>query len=488
MKIETAAQKVYKEYERGLAYNTLCDYYFKTKQHENFYIGNQWAGINAPDLDKPVLNFIRRVCAFLTAMVASDDMAIYISPYLHTRENLQLADMLNTQIEKIAEASKLKSLSRQVVLDSVVKGDGFLYWYYSKGQIKSQVLQSKNIIFANPYSQDLQRQPYILIEKSEFLENVKEEAAACGGESGKISAEKQNESLYECAPMVKTITKLYKQDGEVWYTKCTKEATVVKGKSLGYKLYPIAKMSWETQSESYHGVGAVENLIPNQIAVNKLWAMALLHQRTMAFPKIFFDKTKMDSWTNKVGAAIGVMGNPNEVIASSFKANDMSLQVLQVVDKTISYTKEFMGANDTSLGNVAPQNTSAIIAVQRSATIPLENQKQAYSQFLEDCVLIMLDLIAKDYGEKLVEVAGENGEYFLQPFDFSKGEYDQLTFSIQAENSSLWSESIQAQTLENLYTKQIITDAYDYVQAIPQSQLKNKQQLLKKLKEKQEAV
>ncbi|MEG1863596.1 MAG: hypothetical protein RR198_08340, partial [Oscillospiraceae bacterium] len=355
MKIEISAEKIYKEYEKAVGYNTLSDYYFKTKQQENFYLGNQWVGINAPNLDKPVLNFIRRVCAFLTAMVASADMAIYISPYIHTKENSKCADMLNMEIEKIAESCKLKSLSRQAVQDSVVKGDGFIYWYYAKGTVNAQLLQAKNILFANPYNPDVQQQPYILIEKMEYLENVLEQAGQNGGQKEKISQDKQGDSLYQCAPMVKTITKMYKQDGQVWYTKITKDGVVVRAKNLHYTLYPLAKISWDRQSESYHGMGAVENLVPNQIAVNKLWAMALLHQRTMAFPKIFFDRTKIESWTNKVGAAIGVMGNPNDIVASSFKANDMSVQVMEVVEKTISFTKEFMGANDTSLGNIAPQ-------------------------------------------------------------------------------------------------------------------------------------
>ncbi|MEG1782008.1 MAG: hypothetical protein RR253_02035, partial [Oscillospiraceae bacterium] len=159
MKIEISAEKIYKEYEKAVGYNTLSDYYFKTKQQENFYLGNQWVGINAPNLDKPVLNFIRRVCAFLTAMVASDDMAIYISPYIHTKENSKCADMLNMEIEKIAESCKLKSLSRQAVQDSVVKGDGFIYWYYAKGTVNAQLLQAKNILFANPYNPDVQQQP-----------------------------------------------------------------------------------------------------------------------------------------------------------------------------------------------------------------------------------------------------------------------------------------------------------------------------------------
>ena len=49
-----------------------------------------------------------------------------------------------------------------------------------------------------------------------------------------------------------------------------------------------------------------------------------------------------------------------------FKADDMSDSLMELVEKTISYTKEFMGASDNSLGNVSPDNTSAILAVQRA--------------------------------------------------------------------------------------------------------------------------
>lgn len=162
----------------------------------------------------------------------------------------------------------------------------------------------------------------------------------------------------------------------------------------------------------------------------------------------------------------------------------MSDQLMNLVEKTIAYTKEFMGANDTSLGNVNPENTSAILAVQRSATIPLENQKLSFADFLEDCVLIIMDIISTDWGEKYIETPGADGSYTMEKFDFSAIDVSGLSWMVQADNSTPWSESVQMQTLENLYAKQILTDAYDYVQAIPSTQLKNKQRILKKLEEK----
>ncbi len=486
MKIETGHKEILREYKKCTNYNLITDYYNKSAQQENFYLGNQWRGVHAPDLDKPVLNFVRRVASFLTAMVASRELSVMITPYIHTEENMKRADILNVRLGQVIENSKLKNRAYSVVQDGVVTGDGYLYWYYEGGKIKCSVLKGVNVLFANPYSPDLQNQPFIMIEHREYLDTIRETAAAGGNKSDVFKADEGFAGSVESLPMATVITKLYKENGCVWYTQVTKDGVVTKPARLGYSMYPLAKFTWDKRKNSYHGMGAVENIIPNQIAVNKLWAMALLHQRTMAFPKIFFDRTKMEGWTNKIGAAIGVIGNPKDAVATSFKANDMSNQVMEIVERTIAFTKEFMGANDTSLGNVVPDNTSAILAVQRSAAIPLENQKQEFNSFIENCVMVIMDIIAVKYGERFLERVNKEGGYSMEKRDFTGIDIEDYSWNVQTEDSSPWSEGVQMQTLENLYAKEILTDAYDFVSAIPATQLKNKEQILKKLAERKE--
>ncbi|MFQ7004766.1 MAG: hypothetical protein ACLRRT_14530 [Ruthenibacterium lactatiformans] len=45
----------------------------------------------------------------------------------------------------------------------------------------------------------------------------------------------------------------------------------------------------------------------------------------------------------------------------------------------IEYTRDTMGASDAALGNVTPDNTSAIIAVQKATSMPLELQRQDFT-------------------------------------------------------------------------------------------------------------
>ena len=93
--------------------------------------------------------------------------------------------------------------------------------------------------------------------------------------------------------------------------------------------------------------------------------------------------------------------------------------VLQMIDNVISYTRDTMGASDAALGNVRPDNTSAIIATQKASAMPLELQRMGFYQFVEDYVRIFLDIMRTDYGLRQVAVSDENGQQQQLMFDFS---------------------------------------------------------------------
>ena len=70
---------------------------------------------------------------------------------------------------------------------------------------------------------NIQKQPYILIEKRDYVEKVIETAKKNKGEPEKIKADKNYMNAVEALPMVTVITKMYIENGTVHYTRVTKD-------------------------------------------------------------------------------------------------------------------------------------------------------------------------------------------------------------------------------------------------------------------------
>ena len=123
------APGIWKEYQEGRAYNEGMDLYDTVEKNENFYTGKQWEGVNAPDLEKPVLNFLKRVVSYLIATVVSDDVAASLTPQRQDPQGARAAKALSSELGRIMEQAKLTSLNRDLVRNTAVDGDGCYYLY-----------------------------------------------------------------------------------------------------------------------------------------------------------------------------------------------------------------------------------------------------------------------------------------------------------------------------------------------------------------------
>ena len=490
-------EQIWRQYEKGVAYNAQLDLYETIKQNENFFIGKQWEGVNAPDLEKPVLNFLKRVVTYFISQIVSDDIGVSLAPFSGDE---QLSKALAGEVERVIERTRMKTLNREMLRNCAVDGDGCFYCYFDpqadsgqlvQGEIVIENIDNTNLLFGNPYEREVQRQPYLILVKRMQLDAVRRLAVQLGtADPDLIQADASGAQYYgeqnaASDELVTVLTKLYRLDGGIRSVQSTRDLILKPDTDTGLTRYPVAYMNWEAIKNSYHGQAAITGLIPNQIFVNKLWAMAMEHQKKMAFPKLFYDVTKIAKWSNKVGQAIAVTGNPNEAIAGNFRAADMSGQVLELVDRTINYTRDFMGASDAALGNIKPDNTSAIIAVQKASSAPLELQRLAFYQFVEDVVRILLDLMRACYGVRQVEWEAGEGQRLSMPIDFSSIRPEQLDLNVEVGAASYWSELTQIQTLSNLWSSGIVTDAITYLEGIPDQYLNNKQKIIDKLKEQQ---
>ena len=502
MKDEMTPQKVSKEYEAGLSFNQGIDLYDCVQTNENFFIGKQWEGVKSNGLPTPVFNFLKRVVLFSVANVSTDNLKLHAkrmpsSGQLPANMAELLADILNDQFAAIFEYNKMGSCIREFCRNAAVDADGCTYTYWdsgvdtgqpSKGAIRTEVLMNTQVMFGNPNSRDVQSQPYILIERRMLVKDAKRRAEANGSEAYLITADEKESGDPHLDNLggdkVTVLLRLWRDEdtGTIHGYECTRNAEIRKPWDLGIKLYPITWMNWDYVQDCYHGQAMITGLIPNQIFVNKLFAMSMISLMTLAYPKVVFDKTKVSKWSNRVGAAIAVNGNVDNV-AKIMDPASISPQISQFIDIAIGYTQKFLGASDVALGDTRPDNTSAIIALQRAAATPMELTKQNLLQSIEDLGRIYMEFMSEYYGNRFVEVPGPNGQgKVIVPFDFSILKEIPFTVELDVGASSYWSEIASMQTLDNLLMQGKISTV-EYLKRIPAGQITDRETLIAVLEE-----
>lgn len=508
-------EEIWEQYQRGRRYKEAIDLYENVRLNENFYLGKQWEGLNAPDLPKPVLNFLKRVVTYVIAATSSDDIAVSLEAHEKSEDAQLTAKAVSRQLEKLMENSKFKTILRQRIRDAAVDGDACMYFRWdgdietgqvAKGDIVGEAIDNINVIFGNAYSRDVQSQPYIIIAQRKKVKELKREGKAYNMSEEDIQqiqpdTDEHQQEKGDDANLGTKLIKMWKEDGQVWFTVSTEKVIMSKPTSTGLKLYPVAWMSWDEVKSSYHGQALLTGLIPNQIEVNRLFACYVRSVSMNAFPKIVYDSDKIKKWTNKAGEAIATKGTGVGRVTdyvTAIRGGDVSYQVMEVIDKIITMTRDFMGASDAALGNVRPDNTSAIIAVQQASTMPLEIQKRNLNQFTEDCIRIMMDMMRNYYQTRDVSldepIVQEGIDEFGMPYqqevdtlqvDFSTFDTINYDTNVDVGASSYWSEMMQVQTMDNLFSKGIITDAVTYLESIPAKYIKGKDKIIEQVKEQQ---
>lgn len=406
--------------------------------------------------------------------------------------------ILKTEIDRIIEDTKAKSKARDMLRNCAVDGDGCFYFYYDteNEDVAIELTDNTRVIFGNPHDNDVQTQDKIIVVQRLTLEKVRNTAKQNGLSDEDIehihpdteNFMDENEDYDD--ELVTVFTRFWKENGTVHFVKATKDVIIKEDTDTGYRLFPIAWMNWEKIKNSYHGQSPITGLIDNQIFVNKIIAMSMLHAKMTAFSKTIYDKSKFpDGWDNRVGQAVAVVGNVNDAVTQVTPPGEMSQQAMILVDKVIENSKELMGASDAALGDIKPENTSAIIAVQKASAMPLELQRQSYYQFWEDSVRIILEIMRVNFGIRevcadLFDVTGEESRQIIS-FDFDAYDYKRMKLDVKVGASSYWSEIAQTQTADTMLINKIISDPVTYLEAVPDSVIKDKAKILARLRAQQ---
>lgn len=506
-------------YEAGKRYNQQIlgadrNFYDVIDTNIAFASGDQWRNVTGEGLPKPVFNIIKRVKQFKIASLKSDNIAINIQPmeYRASSEdevmqtNIHYADLTNAEIKNVLENVNFDAKSRELLSDGFDTGDFCIHWYFDtdkipykkypdiKGMINAEIIDATNIMFGNPNIREVERQPYIILIGRDFVKNLQKEYKESNkkedeniiqedydtnymmGDNGKIEidADDYGKALY--------IIKYYKKDGKVYANKSVQNAYIYKDRELGYEYYPIAFNNWEHVKGCYHGRAETTGIIPNQIAINKMFAMVIYHLMLTAFPTAVYDADKVESWSNEIGAQIPVTnlnGSSIKNVAGYLEPATMSSQIMNAIELAMQYTKETLGVGDASLGNVTMNNASALIAVQKSNAVPLENVRANLYEFVEDCGRIIIDMMATNYGIRPV-VMQQDEDRIVEEFDFNKLKGMWLNIKADVGAASYFSEIASIQTLDNLLNAGRI-EFIDYLKRIPDELIPQKQELINSL-------
>ena len=513
-------EEILKKFEKGYSFNQQIGLYDKVKVNEDFFIGNQWEGVESNGLPTPTYNMFKRVINFQVSTITSDNMAIQVvgmpSTSNYTAKQLErICDIINHQIAAIMERNKIVAKNREFLRNAAVTGDGCMHFYYDssiengqlvKGEIQAEVLDNLRVMFGNPNSRDVQKQPYIIISKRELVEDVQwriEDLKEMGREEGETytkanpdeimpdSEKFQNDYDSYTDDKVTVLTYYFRnrETGTIWAIEATEKQIIREAYDTGYSLYPLVWINWDYIRDCYHGQAMVTGLLSNQKFINKMFALVGISLLTTAFPKYVYDRTKIRNWSGDVGTAIGVSGNVNDV-AKVIEGASVSPQIAQFIEMSFDKTHSLLGASDVAMGDSRPDNTSAIIALQRAANTPMELTKQQDYQAMEDAARIWIDMMAVNYGTRMVEVSldldkmGEQPlgmqlptQTFMQSFDFSILKEVQLAIKQDVGASSYWSEMASMQTLDNLLMNDRI-NLKQYLERLPNGYLSKKQELL----------
>lgn len=502
MDIKKEPEEIYKEYLDDKSYKQGLDLYDNVKRNNNFYHGRQWEGLNAPALEKPVFNIIKPSVNYLTSMLVTDDIGIKCEVNNQSGPMQEpLEKILQREVGCVFEQNNIGYQNRDSITACAVDGDTVRYHYWDStvetgytymGAIRTERIDNTNIVFGNRSTNDIQSQPWLILLIQMPTAKVLELARANGvTDTDSIRPDDELQSHYNSehsqdnSKQTTVMLKFWKEDGFVYYLKTTSTTIIEKETKTQMKLYPISYFSWERVKHCCHGTSPVTAVIANQIYINKVMALAMEYNKRMAFPKLIYDKTKLaKGWSNDVTKAVAVNGNPRDAVFDVFSAAPVNQQALELIESTITKTKDSLGVYDAALGNAKPDNTSAIVALQRASSQPLELQRMDFYQFIEDSVRILIDMMGAYYGKRITELTDDNGQKQVLTYDFNQLQNININLSVEIGQATYWSELMQVQTLDNMLSQKLI-DNIQYLELLPDGYIPGRDKIIQSIKEQQ---
>ncbi len=499
--------KIWKRYQKCKDYLDKKSLIKKTNENWNFYIGNQWEGMESGGEKLPVLNFIEPVIKYKVGVVSQNMMTAVYSDLNSNKDTQKICEILNKMFAESWDKGKMNACAWEVIEAAAVQGDAYAFWGECDSKVPPQVLANTTVLLADENITDIQTQPYVLIVERLNVESVRKIAKENGisKEELELIRSDDNKDVQivnqdEVTDKITSILCMSKNaEGYVEIARSTKNVVyepvhVVRGTNnegeytgTGLRSYPIVPFIWKKRPNSARGVSEVAQLIPNQLEVNKTIARRSVTVKLTAYPRIAYDRNAVTNPEDldKTGAPIEVNGGAQSVnqMVSYLNATNISSDADKLLSDLLTMSRELAGAGDYATGNVNPEQASgqAILAVRDQAQIPLNKQISQYQQFVEDVALLFFDIWVAfnpnglNYEGSLEDSADPMLQNTPDIIPIEQVESIRPSVRVDVSQDNAWSKLAEQQWLDNVFERQQITFE-EYVElcnsnAVPKAKL-----------------
>ena len=511
---------LWKMYEKGQNYMRQMHIFSDTDRNYRFYNGNQWEGAKIDGIESAQYNFIETIVNYKVSTINQNLYSINYSSENFDRQFRKTAEktceMLNRKARKVWEKDKMDVKVRQASEDAAVNDEAVLYVNYDEETESplNELISKNNIQYGNEQSDDIQTQPYIIISKRVPVSTARKIAEDEGLSEEKVKQiigdnatweEAGDDAKIEKDDMCTIVTKLWKENGTVWYQKATKMVDIKKPTNTKLTRYPVAHYIWKNKKGSSRGEGELRYLIPNQIELNKTLARTLLSVKQNAYPQKIYNTERIANPTaiDQVGGKIKVSGGASvddvQKVFGYVQPAQMSSDVPKLMADLISITRDLRNASDAATGGINPEDASgkAILAVQQASSQPMVKQLTFLKDFIEDIARIWLDMwtVYTPDGMTLeIEMTDpQTDETYIQTIKIPSVILANLkgTVKIDVTPKSAFDKYAQELSLENLlkagyFSPQMIGQLELYANALPDDSTMPKQKLLDIIEEEKE--
>ena len=448
----TDIYEIWQRFEKSKQYMQQKSILNKTEKNWLMYIGKQWEAVNNSEgmEDLPSMNFIKPTVKYKVSSIAATTVTALFSdlngereipigmtvdpmtglPTERTVSTSEIVSKMNDLFSISWEKGKNKRYSKRSLTHSAVQGDSYMCWLEGGDtRKKPQIIHNTQMHLSNENTMNIQEQTWVIIEERLDVDVVKERARLQGVSKEMIDLIRPDNatenSLYNKREVKGKITSLVymekdKKTGIVHIGRCTKDVmyeklhpiqqnkggeytwrdkdgNVVNG--VGLTKYPIVPMVWEELPNSARGMGEVEQLIPNQLELNKMLARRAISGKQSAFPRLAYDDTSIANPEDldKVGAAIKLNGGNAQAIGNMIAylaPQSMSPDAQNLCDELLNNSRTLAGASDAQLGNIDLSRVSGTAAqtIRDQQQIPLNEQQEMYQDFIENVALLWCEL------------------------------------------------------------------------------------------------